>query len=112
MEKKRIVTSFEKLKPEIKELLRAKYPDGFQDDVMKVSKGPDSFFHAVTLDTPEISYLIKVEVKIDNLNELEESFASSYSSYEGEPKMKDSDGGEEEEEDEPSVPFEEDDYVD
>ena len=101
MEKKRIVTSYEKLKPEVKQLLRERYPDGFQDDVMKINKGPDSYFHAVTLDTPEISYLIKVEVKIDSLSELEDTL----SPLDKETKMEDAEEGEE------NVAFDEEDYM-
>jgi hypothetical protein len=59
------VINFQNLAPEILELLHKKYPDGYQNHVIKVTTPKSDFFYGVTLDTPEISYLIKVPVKID-----------------------------------------------
>ena len=38
---------------------------------MKVDKADGSFFYAVTLEIPEAIYLVKVEVKIDDFDEIE-----------------------------------------
>lgn len=64
--KKRVVTSYKNLSPELIELLKKKYPLGIQDNLIRVDKGAGDFFYAVVLDTEEISYLIKVDVKIDD----------------------------------------------
>lgn len=67
------VISLQNLAPEILELLHKKYPDGFQNHVIKVTTPKNDFFYGVTVDTPDISYLIKVPVKIDtNPDEIEE----------------------------------------
>ncbi len=67
------VVSLQNLSPELFELLNKKYPDGYQNHVIKVTTPKNDFFYAVTLDTPDISYLVKVPVKIDsNPEEIEE----------------------------------------
>jgi len=58
------VISHENLTPELQELMAKKYPNGYSDFVMKVAT-PSKEFWAVTLDTPEASYLVKVPVKVD-----------------------------------------------
>jgi hypothetical protein len=59
------VTSYQNLTPELLELLHKKYPDGYQNHVIKVTPPNNVPFYAVTLDTADISYLVKVPVKID-----------------------------------------------
>ncbi len=46
-------------------MLKKKYPFGYQDYVIKVTKPNGDYFYAVTLDTDDASYLVKVNVKID-----------------------------------------------
>jgi len=65
MEKKRIIININNLPSDALEALRLKYPLGYNNFVMKVKTGNDSFFYAVTVDTEDASYLIKVPVKID-----------------------------------------------
>jgi hypothetical protein len=65
MDKKKLVISHKNLSPELLALLKKKYPYGYNDSVIKVSKPNNEFFHAVTLDTEDASYLVKVNVKID-----------------------------------------------
>jgi hypothetical protein len=65
MNKKKLVISYKNLSPEILALVKKKYPYGYTDHVIKVTKPNNEFFHAITLDTDEASYLIKVNVKID-----------------------------------------------
>ena len=65
MEKKRIIININNLPADALEALRLKYPLGYNNFVMKVKTGNDSFFYAVTVDTEDASYLIKVPVKID-----------------------------------------------
>ncbi len=66
MNKKRVVVNYFNLTPDILELLKKKYPAGYQHHVIKVEKPNGDFFYAVTLDTEDTSYLIKVNVKIDS----------------------------------------------
>ncbi len=63
--KKRLVVSYKNISEELKEELRKKYPTGFQDAMIRVDKGPGDFFYAVDLETEDVHYLIKVDVKID-----------------------------------------------
>jgi hypothetical protein len=64
--RRRIVVNYNQLAPELIELLNEKYPSGWRDYILKVEKGNGDFFHAIMLDTDDVSYLIKVEVKVDN----------------------------------------------
>jgi hypothetical protein len=65
MEKRKLVVNFKNLSPELLALVKQKYPYGYQNHVIKVTKPNNEFFHAITLDTEDSSYLIKVNVKID-----------------------------------------------
>jgi len=67
MAKKHIVTSFHNLTPELQEEVKQKYPLGFTDVMMRVDKPNGDFFYAVPFDTDEVSYLVKIDVKIDDL---------------------------------------------
>lgn len=70
--KKRLVVNYKNLQPEILELVKEKFPKGYSDYVIKVDKGNGEFFYAITLDTEDISYLIKVDVKVDtNVDDVE-----------------------------------------
>lgn len=65
MTKKKLVINYKNLSPELLMLIKKKYPYGYSDHVIKVTKPNNDFFHAITLDTEDASYLIKVNVKID-----------------------------------------------
>lgn len=86
--KKRVVTSYKNLSPEILEEVKKKYPNGWNDYVIKVEKPTGDHFYAITLDTPEVSYLIKVDVKIDNRTKGEDDDKDIFG------EETDSDGGE------------------
>jgi hypothetical protein len=70
--KKHIAVSYRNVSPDVLKLLHLQYPLGWRDHIIKVNKSETDFFFAVTLDTPEISYLIKVDVEIDSREKLEE----------------------------------------
>ena len=70
--KKRIVASIHNLPPELLEALKKKYPYGYTDQMIRVEKGPGDFFYGVVLETEEINYLIKVDVKVDGKIEEDE----------------------------------------
>lgn len=64
--KKHIVTSFHNLTPELQEAVKAKYPLGFTDVMIRVDKPNGDFFYAVPYDTDETAYMVKVDVKVDD----------------------------------------------
>jgi hypothetical protein len=65
-ERKKLIINYQNVSPELMEVIRKKYPLGWVNHTIKVKTGADSFFFAITVDTEEASYLIKVPVKIDN----------------------------------------------
>ena len=64
--KKHIATSFHNLSPELQEAVKAKYPLGFTDAMIRVDKPNGDFFYAVPYDTDEIAYMEKIDVKVDD----------------------------------------------
>jgi hypothetical protein len=66
MDKKRLIVNMANLPEGVIEEIHKKYPNGYADYVIKVPKGNNDFFHAITVDTKDASYLVKVNVKIDS----------------------------------------------
>ena len=64
--KKRLVVSFNNMAPELQEEVKAAYPAGYTDFMMRIDKPNGDFFFAVPFETEEISYLVKIDVKIDD----------------------------------------------
>jgi hypothetical protein len=71
MIKKRVITSLEKLSPEMLNRLFEQYPDGWSQYLKRITKPSGDFFHAVSLETEEITYMVKVPVKVDSKSELQ-----------------------------------------
>ncbi len=71
-EKKRLIVSFHNLSPELQEELKRQYPAGYTDKMIRIDKPGGDFFYAVLLQTEEVNYLVKVNVKIDDDPEEEE----------------------------------------
>jgi len=72
--KKRHVISYEKMSPEVAEAFAEKYPQGFNDyfqDLVKYTKPDGTPFFAVTLEVPDAVYLVKIQVKTDDLDDVE-----------------------------------------
>ena len=63
--KKKLVVSFKNLSPELQEEVKKQYPYGFSEKMMRIDLGPEKFFYAVPFETEDISYLVKINVKID-----------------------------------------------
>ena len=76
--KKRLVVSYKNLSDELKAALKKQYPNGYSENMIRVDKGPGDFFYAIVLETEEVSYLIKVDVKIDDGNTDEEEDKEYY----------------------------------
>ncbi|MBP3425558.1 MAG: hypothetical protein J6K81_02405 [Rikenellaceae bacterium] len=66
--KKRVVISYKNLAEDLQEQLKAQYPNGYTDSMMRIDKPNGDFFYAVILETDEINYLVKIDVKIDDGN--------------------------------------------
>ena len=64
--KKRIVTSIHNLTPEQLEEVKALYPKGFSEVMSRIDKPNGEFFYVITYETEDTSYLLKIDVKIDD----------------------------------------------
>ena len=80
--KKRLVISYKNCSDEILKAIKEKYPLGYGDAIIKVEKPNGESFHAITIDFEDVSYLVKINVKIDNLTE--EEFEKQFGANAGE----------------------------
>ena len=62
-----MIVSMDNLPEGVHEAIHRKYPNGYADFVIKVPKGSNDYFYAITVDTENASYLVKVNVKIDSV---------------------------------------------
>ncbi|HNP19253.1 MAG TPA: hypothetical protein PKL31_12510 [Fulvivirga sp.] len=62
MEKKRVIKSLENLDGELKTLLKKKYPDGFENSLMRLQNAKNEPFFVVPLETSDTTYLVKIAV--------------------------------------------------
>ena len=72
---KRAVISYDNMSQELMDALREKYPKGYADyfsDIIKVEKPNGDFFHAVSLEVPGAIYLVKIKVKVDDIEDIQE----------------------------------------
>ncbi len=88
--KRRLVTSFQNLTPDLQESVKEHYPLGYTDAMMRIDKPNGDFFYAVPFETDEIFYLVKIDVKIDDSANLEKELFSE-DIKEAEDALKDSD---------------------
>ena len=65
-QKKRVAISYKNLSPELRDEVKKQYPNGYTDHMIRIDKGPGDFFYAIVLETEDTSYLIKVDVKVDD----------------------------------------------
>jgi hypothetical protein len=77
MVKKRVIVSYKNLHPEVQKIMNDQYPDGYYDDIIKVDKGNNAHFYAVIVETEEVKYLVKVDVRIDHLIDEPDGIATS-----------------------------------
>jgi hypothetical protein len=75
--RKKLIINYANVTPELMEAIRKKYPLGWINNTIKVPLSGGAFFFAITLDTEEASYLIKVPVKIDTKSDKDEDFFDS-----------------------------------
>lgn len=72
--RKRHVVSYEKMSAELAAIFAEKYPKGFNDylpDLTKYTKPDGTPFYAVTIETEEAIYLVKIQVEIDDAEDIE-----------------------------------------
>ncbi len=109
-QKKRAVVSYANMSPELAAAFKEKYPKGYADymgDILKIDKPDGSFFYAISLEIPDAIYLIKIDVKIDDYEDVENGLFGDGAGDDdgaGDGTFPDNDGGasfgEEEESDE------------
>ena len=103
--KKRSVVSFNNLPLELQEAVKAAYPTGYSDSMIRVAKPNGDFFFAVAFATEEVSNLVKIDVKIDDITDDDDD--KDY--YDDEIKGADQIQDDEEEEERRPTPIEFDD---
>ncbi len=64
--KKRLVTSFHNLTAEQQEEVKTLYPRGYAEVMTRIDKPNGDFFYVVPYETEEVSYLVKIDVKVDD----------------------------------------------
>lgn len=72
--KKRHVVSYENMSELLANAFNEKYPKGFSDylpDLVKYTKPDGTPFYAVTMETEDAIYLVKIKVKTDDADALE-----------------------------------------
>ena len=72
--RRRHVVSYENMSEELAAAFAEKYPKGFNDylgDLTKYTKPDGTPFYAVTVETPDSIYLVKIKVKTDDAEALE-----------------------------------------
>lgn len=90
--KKRLVVSYANMSEEVALTFKEKYPKGYLDycgEIITINKPDGSVIYAVPVEFPDASYLVKVDVKVDDYEDVKRAM----------------DGGEEPEETEtPDIP--------
>ncbi|MCQ2184756.1 MAG: hypothetical protein MJY62_05030 [Bacteroidales bacterium] len=72
-QKKRAVVSYDNMNAELKAAFEAKYPGGLRDylsDVRKIDKPDGTSIFVVTVEIPSAIYLVKVNIKVDDQEEV------------------------------------------
>ena len=72
MSKKRVIKDYEKLSPEIKNLLNETYRGGIAEHVKPYTDVQGKLFYAVPLETENDYFLIRLPFKMVNVKEEEE----------------------------------------
>lgn len=67
--KKHLVASFNNLAPELQDKVKELYPTGFADAMMRVDKPNGDFFYVVPFETEDVSYMVKIDVKVDDIGD-------------------------------------------
>ena len=72
--KRKAMVSYENMSDELAAAFAEKYPKGYVDyfpDLIKYDKPDGTSFYAVTVEIPDAIYLVKIQVKTDDAEDLE-----------------------------------------
>jgi hypothetical protein len=64
--KKRLITSLHNLTAEQQAEIKALYPFGFNEVMMRFDKPDGTFFYTVPYETDDTYYMVKIDVKVDD----------------------------------------------
>ena len=67
--KRRLITSFHNLTPAQQAEVRALYPLGFGEVMMRYDKPDGTFFYTVPYETEDTYYMVKIDVKVDDVQD-------------------------------------------
>lgn len=59
------VIKFEDLPKNAIKAMEKQYPEGWKAYIRKITKPNGDYFHAISVDTKDVLYMVKLEVKID-----------------------------------------------
>ncbi len=65
-EKKRLITSYQNLPQEARDLFDTQYGEGYADAAQKITKPDGSTLYVVPLESEDAIYMVKVDVVIDS----------------------------------------------
>lgn len=82
MDKKRIIKKFEQLPPEVLQLVKQEYPDGFEDNLITFANPKGEIELALPLETDDTYYLIKMPKNIPSSEEDDMSDSSDFQNFE------------------------------
>lgn len=72
---KRAIVSYDNMSQELADAFREKYPRGYSDyliNIKKIEKPNGDYFYAVPVEIPGVDYLVKIKVKEDHLEDIED----------------------------------------
>jgi len=72
---KRAIVSFDNMSAELADAFREKYPRGYSDyfiNIKKIEKPNGDYFYAVPVEIPGVNYLVKIKVKEDHIEDIED----------------------------------------
>ena len=67
--KRRLITSFHNLTSKQQAEVRALYPLGFGEVMMRYDKPDGTFFYTVPYETEDTYYMVKIDVKVDDVQD-------------------------------------------
>lgn len=72
---KRAIVSYDNMSQELADAFREKYPRGYSDyfiNIKKIEKPNGDYFYAVPVEIPGVNYLVKIKVKEDHIEDIED----------------------------------------
>jgi len=66
MNKRKVIISYHNLPPEIVEVFKERYLYGYSEYITKITKPNNDVIYVVPLETDDVSYMVKIDVKVDS----------------------------------------------